>query len=82
MLLTDAAKEFIFDCKVRKLSEATIYGYQKQIEYLVKYIETNYSVNTAEAGVSKDVRVSPHTCRHTFAHLQLKNGLDCIAFHT
>lgn len=31
----------------------------------------------AEAvGVRKDIRVSPHTCRHTFAHLQLKNGLD------
>lgn len=27
-------------------------------------------------GVRKEVRVSPHTCRHTFAHLQLKNGLD------
>ena len=27
-------------------------------------------------GVRDDIRVSPHTCRHTFAHLQLKNGLD------
>ena len=27
-------------------------------------------------GVNPQVRVSPHTCRHTFAHLQLKNGLD------
>ncbi len=26
--------------------------------------------------VNPNVRVSPHTCRHTFAHLQLKNGLD------
>ena len=26
-------------------------------------------------GVSPKVRVSPHTCRHTFAHQQLKNGL-------
>lgn len=28
------------------------------------------------ANVSKEVRVSPHTCRHTFAHMQLMNGLD------
>lgn len=27
-------------------------------------------------GVSRDIRVSPHTCRHTFAQMQLKNGLD------
>ena len=27
-------------------------------------------------GVSEDIRVSPHTCRHTFAHLNLKNGID------
>ena len=32
---------------------------------------------TAKAvGVSEDIRVSPHTCRHTFAHLNLKNGID------
>ena len=29
-----------------------------------------------EVGVNPQVRISPHTCRHTFAHLQLKNGLD------
>ena len=23
-----------------------------------------------------EIRVSPHTCRHTFAHLNLKNGID------
>lgn len=33
-----------------------------------------------EVGVSPEVRVSPHTCRHTFAQMQLKNGLDCTAF--
>lgn len=29
-----------------------------------------------EVGVREVVRVSPHTCRHTFAHIQLKNGCD------
>ena len=29
-----------------------------------------------DIGVNPQVRVSPHTCRHTFAHLQLKYGLD------
>jgi len=28
------------------------------------------------AGVRKEVRCSPHDCRHYFAHKQLKNGLD------
>lgn len=31
---------------------------------------------SAEVKINSQVRVSPHTCRHTFAHLQLKNGLD------
>jgi len=33
-------------------------------------------VAATEVGVNGSIRVSPHTCRHTFAHLQLRNGLD------
>lgn len=28
------------------------------------------------AGVREEIRVSPHTCRHYFAHAQLRNGID------
>jgi len=36
------------------------------------------AVRTAgkECGVGSSIRCSPHTCRHTFAQMQLKNGLD------
>ncbi len=30
----------------------------------------------AAVGVNPQIRVSPHTCRHTFAQQELKNGLD------
>lgn len=38
---------------------------------------TKFLVKAArDVGVNSQIRVSPHTCRHTFAHMQLKNGLD------
>lgn len=52
------------------------------------FLSKNGKILTAEAvgklmkvaarkiGVSANVRVSPHTCRHTFAQKQLQNGLD------
>lgn len=42
---------------------------RSSIENLVK--ETGLAV-----GVRAEVRLSPHTCRHTFAQMQLRNGLD------
>ncbi|KAF5066185.1 Tyrosine recombinase XerD [anaerobic digester metagenome] len=55
-------KEFFLSKNCRSLS-------REMVERIVK--------DAGEfANVSKDIRVSPHTCRHTFAHMQLMNGLD------
>ena len=60
----------------RKIPEPYVFvsyrGYKMHQQFIGKLLK-----EIAEAvGVRKDIRVSPHTCRHTFAHLQLKNGLD------
>ena len=47
-------------------------GYHLTEEGICKF----FKQAAKEVGVCESVRVSPHTCRHTFAHIQLKNGLD------
>ncbi|KXL53404.1 tyrosine recombinase XerC [Anaerotignum neopropionicum] len=39
-------------------------------------IERVVKVCGEQANVRSDIRCSPHTCRHTYAQMQLKNGLD------
>lgn len=57
------AKDFVFLSKNGKpLTEEGIAKFMKAAAKAVN--------------VNPTVRVSPHTCRHTFAHQQLRNGLD------
>lgn len=44
MLLTDAAKEFEFNCQCRKLSDKTIRNYGKLIGYLLDYLKEQHKV--------------------------------------
>lgn len=48
MLLSDACNEYIFSCKVRRLSPKTIDNYRKQVEYLRRYLETVCSIQELE----------------------------------
>lgn len=46
MLLKDAAKEFEFNCKCRKLSDKTIENYSKLISYLLDYLKNKHMVKS------------------------------------
>lgn len=67
------AKEKYFRC--RKMDDYVFLS--KNGKKLNNQMINKFMKDCAEAvNVNPRVRVSPHTCRHTFAHLQLKNGLD------
>ena len=40
--------EYSFDCKVRKLSAKIIDNYQKQLQYLQRYLEKEYGIKEVE----------------------------------
>ena len=48
MTLDEAAKEFEFDCKIRHLSQKTIDNYGKQLRYLQRFLEKEFSISTVE----------------------------------
>ena len=44
MLLSDLVKEFLFDCKIRALSELTVNNYKKQSKKFLLYLENAHGV--------------------------------------
>lgn len=48
MLLQDVLKEFIFDCRMRKLSERTIKGYKNNNLALFRYLENEFELTELE----------------------------------
>lgn len=48
MHFNDGIIEFGFDCKARKLSDKSISNYQKQLRYLLRYLEAEFKVNQVE----------------------------------
>lgn len=49
---------------------------QKGKKLTPEAIERVVKICGIQANVRKDIRCSPHTCRHTYAQMQIKNGLD------
>ena len=48
MMLDKAAKEFEYDCKIRHLSPKTIDNYGKQLRYLLRFLEKEFSISSIE----------------------------------
>jgi integrase/recombinase XerD len=44
MLLKDLKAEFVFNCQCRRLSKKTISNYEKQIQYLLNFLDQEHSV--------------------------------------
>ena len=69
-----AAREYNFEST--KLPEKYFFvsrtGKKLTPEAITKFLKKA----ARDVGVNDQIRVSPHTFRHTFAHMQLKNGLD------
>lgn len=57
MFNNDVLQEFIFDCRLRKLSERTIKGYRNNMLRFFRYLEMEYNIkklNHVKANVIKD----------------------------
>ena len=48
MLLEDVLKEFLFDCKLRRLSERTLKGYRNNNLAFFRYIKNEFDITTLE----------------------------------
>ena len=47
-MLDKAAKEFEYDCKIRHLSPKTIDNYGKQLRYLQRFLDKEFSISSIE----------------------------------
>lgn len=67
------AKELYFE---GKLPERFFFLSHRGRQLTQEGISKFFKKAAIDIGINNQIRVSPHTCRHTFAHLQLKNGCD------
>ena len=57
MLMEDCLKEFVFDCRLRNLSERTIKSYKNNCARMFKYVEDEVGINELDSYTSKCVQM-------------------------
>jgi integrase len=56
MLFNELIQEFLFDCKIRDLSEVTIYNYSKQLSLFERYLSEKYGVTLLEQLTTQQIK--------------------------
>ena len=74
MMLDKAAKEFEYDCKIRHLSPKTIDNYGKQLRYLQRFLEKEFSISSIEDVKPSHIKRFPELVIAE-SHLPLYNHL-------
>ena len=57
MLLTECLAEFVFNFQYRKLSPKTIRNYEKQVQYLLNYLQEEHDISQLEEVTSHHVKL-------------------------
>ena len=66
MLLSAIRDEFVFHCQCRKLSPRTIRNYEKQIDYLLRFLQQEHDISSIEDVLPCHIK--------RFLHSMLKAG--------
>ena len=56
MLFNELIQEFLFDCKIRDLSEVTIYNYSKQLSLFERYLSEKHGVTLLEQLTTQQIK--------------------------
>ena len=56
MLFNELIQEFLYDCKIRDLSEVTIYNYSKQQSLFERYLSEKYGVTLLEQLTTQQIK--------------------------
>lgn len=84
--LQEGKEEFIVDCKIRNLSQATIKYYNESFGYFIEYVEKNYKNLNIKADLNKDVvtnfimYMQDNNLKDTTINIRLR-AIRCVLYY-
>lgn len=84
--LEEGKKEFIVDCKIRNLSQATIKYYNESFDYFIKYINENYEKVNVREDITKDtinnyiIDMQNNNLKDTTINIRIR-AIRCVLYY-